>query len=33
MATNSRLIVTIDNRTMSEKEASFIEKKTVPIQG
>lgn len=33
MATDSRLIVTIDRRTMSEKEASLIEKKAVPIQG
>jgi archaellum biogenesis ATPase FlaH len=33
MATDSRLIVTIDRRTLSEKEASLIEKKAVPIQG
>ena len=33
MATDSRLIVTIDRRTMSDKEASLIEKKTVQIQG
>lgn len=32
MATDSRLIVAIDRRIMSEKEASLTEKKTVPIQ-
>jgi hypothetical protein len=32
MATDSRLIVAIDRRMMSEKEASLTEKKTVPNQ-
>jgi hypothetical protein len=33
MATNSRLIVAIDRRTISEEEASLMDKKAVPIQG